>query len=165
MATLFFDSSAIVKRYIREPGTTWMRELCNARDEEGERAHLLVIAQISRVEVAAAFAVLVRRKEISSGLGERTFQKFANEIEQEYQLVRLTPLVLRNAAELTQRHPLKAYDAVQLSACLEYNESLKESELTLTFVSGDETLLQAARAEGLATDNPFQHADLDKEHP
>jgi hypothetical protein len=30
-------------------------------------------------------------------------------------------------------------------------------DLTLTFVSGDDTLLVAAQAEGLPTDNPFDH--------
>jgi hypothetical protein len=34
---------------------------------------------------------------------------------------------------------------------------LAASNLTLTFVSGDNTLLTAAQTEGLLTDNPFAH--------
>ena len=63
----------------------------------------------------------------------------------------------RNAAQLTQRHPLKAYDAVQLAVALRQNRALALVERSLIFVSGDKTLLSAAQAEGLATDNPFDH--------
>ncbi len=163
MPIYFFDASAIVKRYVQEPGSIWIRQICDARDNESQKLNRLVIAEISRVEVAAAFAILVRRNEIPRTLGRRAFLEFSNEIDEEYRSIRLAPMILRNAAELTQRHPLKAYDAVQLAASLAYNESLREFDLTLTFVSGDDKLIQAARAEGLATDNPFEHTDLDTE--
>lgn len=61
------------------------------------------------------------------------------------------------AADLTQKHPLKAYDAVQLAVALRHSQALAVYNLPLTFVSGDNTLLNAAQAEGLPTDNPFDH--------
>jgi predicted nucleic acid-binding protein len=62
------------------------------------------------------------------------------------------------ATELTQQHPLKAYDAVQLAVALHYRQVLARYKLALTFVSGDTQLLAAAAAEELAVDNPFDHA-------
>jgi len=62
------------------------------------------------------------------------------------------------ATELTQQYPLKAYDAVQLAVALRYRQVLARYKLALTFVSGDGQLLAAAEAEGLAVDNPFDHA-------
>lgn len=62
-----------------------------------------------------------------------------------------------DGASLTRRHPLKAYDAVQLAVALRQNQALALVERSLIFVSGDKTLLSAAQAEGLATDNPFGH--------
>lgn len=157
MSLFFFDASAIVKRYIREPGSAWVRRVCDARDEKDARLNRLMIAEIGRVEVAAAFAILVRRNEIPRKLGARAYEQFTEEVEQEYRAIRLTPAVIHHATELTQRHPLKAYDAVQLATALALDESLRADNLSLAFVSGDEKLLQAARAEGLATENPFDH--------
>jgi predicted nucleic acid-binding protein len=123
---------------------------------------LISVAEISRVEVAAAFAILVRRNEIPPTLGKRAFQEFTDEIDEEYSLVRLTPEIIRHATDLTQRHPLKAYDAVQLATALAFHESLRAQGFPLIFVSGDDRLVPAAETEGLATDNPFNHVDLDE---
>lgn len=40
---------------------------------------------------------------------------------------------------------------------LRQNRALALVERSLIFVSGDKTLLSAAQAEGLLTDNPFDH--------
>jgi hypothetical protein len=61
------------------------------------------------------------------------------------------------AASLTQSYPLKAYDAVQLAVALRHAANLATYNLPLTFVCGDRTLLAAAQAERLLTDNPFDH--------
>ena len=65
----------------------------------------------------------------------------------------LTTSDFETAAALTQRHPLKAYDAVQLAVALRYRRVLTAHPLT--FVCSDNTLLAAAQAEGLSTANPF----------
>lgn len=64
------------------------------------------------------------------------------------------------ATDLTQRHPLKAYDALQLAVALHYGQIL--SGHPFTFVSADGTLLAAAQAEGLVTENPFDHGIPDE---
>jgi predicted nucleic acid-binding protein len=162
MSAYYLDSSAVVKRYVDEPGSTWVRQLCDARDPEtNEKLNLITLGEIAVVETAAAFAILVRRKVIVKRIADRTYRKFIDEFRSEYDLVHVTPALLLAAAELTQRHPLKAYDAVQLALALHTSKSLKEHDLALIFVSGDANLLQAAQAEGLTTDNPFDHAALD----
>ena len=56
---------------------------------------------------------------------------------------------------LLERHPLRAYDAVQLASGLFANDLLIAMEQpTLTFLCADDRLLAAAQAEGLAIDNP-----------
>lgn len=54
----FFDSSAGVKYYVTEPGTTWVRQLL-----EGPEA--IFLAEISLAEVAAALGMLERLRRIS----------------------------------------------------------------------------------------------------
>lgn len=51
MAAYFFDSSALVKRYARETGTSWMLSLFRR-----VAGNTLYAARITRVEVMAALA-------------------------------------------------------------------------------------------------------------
>ena len=159
MALYYLDASVLVKYYIREPGSAWVRGLINARlPDSGVPAHPIWISEASIVECAAAFAVLHRRGRISLKARDGAFRAFMRDIASEV----FYPLPVRTsdfqfAAHLTQRHPLKAYDAVQLAVALRYARILAAFGLPLIFVSGDAALLAAARAEGLPTDNPFDH--------
>jgi predicted nucleic acid-binding protein len=49
MAAYFFDSSALVKRYVREPGTTWVIQLLDPT--AGNKIH---VARITGAEVVSA---------------------------------------------------------------------------------------------------------------
>ena len=158
MPFYYFDSSAIVKRYVDEPGSTWVRQLCQARDTEtDEKLNFITIGEIAVAEVAAAFAILVRRNVLSKKAGERNYRKFMDEFRSEYKLAPVTSAIILSAAALTQSHPLKAYDAIQLAVALRSNDLLKKDDLFLTFVTADKTLLQAAEAEELAAENPQDH--------
>jgi predicted nucleic acid-binding protein len=162
MSAYFFETSALVKCYIIEPGSAWVRQLGNALDlETNERSNQVSISQIAIVEAAAAFAILVRRGLISKREGKDAYDRFIHDVEREYRVVNLTPSTVERAAQLTQQHPLKAYDAIQLAVGLSAGDVLRMSELTLVFVTSDNALLQAAQAEGLTTENPYDHSDLD----
>jgi uncharacterized protein len=77
---------------------------------------------------------------------------------QRYQLISLTSVTLGKAVDLTQNHRLRGYDAIQLSAALTANQSLRQAGLPgLTFVAADRDLLAAARQEGLEIKNPNDH--------
>ncbi len=51
MAVYFFDSSALVKRYVQESGADWVLSVCNASVDAN-----LYIARITGPEVVAAIA-------------------------------------------------------------------------------------------------------------
>lgn len=68
-----------------------------------------------------------------------------------YTVLEITPGLLADAATLANRHNLRAYDAVQLAAALALN---RISQGGITLVSADQTLNDAARAEGLAVEDP-----------
>jgi uncharacterized protein len=61
------------------------------------------------------------------------------------------------AVDRTQRHKLRGYDAVQLAALTLHGLLTQAAFVPLVFVAADDDLLEAARSEGLATDNPNQH--------
>ena len=153
----FLDASAIVKYYIDEPGSVWVEEIVDLLDSDTRtRGNTVFIAEVSIAEVAAAFAILHRTGRIRQHTRDGVFDRFLAEADT---LFKLTPIVSGDfyiAARLTQRHPLKAYDAIQLAVALRY-QALARRKLNLIFVSGDKQQLRAAAAEGLTTDNPFDH--------
>lgn len=163
MGIYYFDSSAIIKRYVTEIGTPWIDQLCAARDATNKaRMHTLHVGEIARVEVASTLTRKAKNtKEISEQDAIDAYKLFLTHLEEEYRIVLLTSRLLRSAAELAQRHVLRAYDAIQLAMAHHLGVTLKANNLTLIFVSGDDKLLQAAHAEGLAAENPFHHAEPD----
>jgi predicted nucleic acid-binding protein len=153
MALYYFDASAIVKYYVTEPGSTWVRQIIDAQDSEtGRPRHIILIAEITHVETAAGLAVIERVGRIGKTTRDRAYRRFMSQLTQRYAIIPLTSEDLETAANLTQQHPLKAYDAVQLAVALRSHRLLTGSQHTCIFVSGD-----AARSEGLSTDNPFDH--------
>jgi uncharacterized protein len=51
MALYFFDSSALVKRYVHEHGSVWVRETTAS-----PRGHLIHISLLTVAEIASALA-------------------------------------------------------------------------------------------------------------
>lgn len=159
MAVYYFDASALVKYYVLEPGTTWVRGIIDAVDPgSGQPLNLVTIAEVTIAEGAAAFAVLYRTQRLSHHARDAVFRALMAHIAaQRYHVITVLPTDFHSAAHLTQHYPLKAYDAVQLAVALRHARILAPHRLKLTFISGDNTLLTATRAEGLLTDNPFDH--------
>jgi uncharacterized protein len=77
-------------------------------------------------------------------------------------LVPVNRRVIDLAVNLAPSYRLRGYDAVQLAAALAVQVELtREQQGPLIFVAADADLLLAGRVEGLATDNPLDHADED----
>ena len=150
----FFDSSAGVKYYVTEPGTTWVRQLL-----EGPEA--IFLAEISLAEVAAALGMLERLRRISRRHRLALWEQFDRDCTERYHLIPMVHHVIYSAALLCARHPLKAYDAVQLAAGLALKGVLEGQAARTILVSSDETLLTAAQDEGLTVDNPLWHTEVD----
>ena len=159
MSIYYLDASAVVKYYILEPGSEWVRELVDARDAyDGSPLNVVFISDPSIAECAAAFAVLHRVERITRRTRDGAYQAYTKHVASGlYGILTVTTADFRSAALLTQYHPLKAYDAVQLAVALRQNRALATVRQSLIFVSGDKTLLAAAKAEGLDIDNPFDH--------
>ena len=162
MSQLYFDSSALVKYYLVEPGTAWVRSASDRRgnlDWEPEIATSI----LSVAEVVSAFARRRRVKDISSKLYAGIISRFLREGRHRLHLIEVSGAVVDLGVQLIQGHPLRAYDAVQLATALWLNRLLTENHLPpLTFVSADEILCQVAGAEGLVAVNPNE---LNGEHP
>lgn len=151
MSSYYLDSSALVKRYLTEIGSTWVGDRTNS-----SAGNTISIAEITQVEVAAALA---SRHRASSGITlverDRLFSLLVLHCTTEYDVIPGTTTLIEQAMRLTQNHRLRGYDAVQLATALIVNKQYLAAGLpALTFLSADDDLLAAARVEGLAADNP-----------
>jgi len=150
----YFDSSTAVKRYAREKGSRWVKDLV-----EPGAGNVIHLGQIGVVEIAAALSKKVRTRELTQENYEAALQLFLADVQnEEYITASLSDPIVQLSVDLTKRHPLRGYDAVHLATAISLNTALKEAELpTIIFVSGDRILCEAARAEGLAVENPDEH--------
>jgi predicted nucleic acid-binding protein len=151
VSDFFFDSSALVKRYPSEQGTIWVREIV-----ERSAGHTIWIAEITEMEAAAALAARQRAlRGITRQERDATVALLARHCTSEYQLILCSRPILDTAIELTQRHRLRGYDAVQLATALAASAALRAAGLpSPAFVAADTDLLAAARAKGLASIDP-----------
>lgn len=154
MSHFYLDASAVVKRYSPETGSAWIKALADIK-----AGHTIILSEISLTEVAAALAAKHRalggitRKERDDALA-----LFLSHCESEYELAAVSRSVIDRAVALTQNHKLRGYDATQLATAVAANEALSAAGLSsFTFVAADDDLLAAARAEGLAAENPNIH--------
>ena len=153
MATYFFDSSAIVKRYLHETGTSWISSVTDLAS--GNQVYL---ARITLVEVISAITRKARGIGLSAIGVAKAIADFRRDFAYEYTLVELTSLLVERAADLAETHALRGYDSVQLSAAL--NVDFERGSLGLSavsLISADAALNIAAITEGLAVDDPNSH--------
>jgi uncharacterized protein len=153
VSVYFLDSSALVKRNVEERGSAWIQTLT-----EPKARHKLIIARVTWVEVLSAFARRQREGTFVSADAAKALQSFHFDLDHQYQVVEIERTLIESAGQLVGKHPLRAYDAVQLAAALRILPAFAQAKtVTLTFVSADDRLIAAAQAEGLNTEHPNQH--------
>ena len=154
MTTFYFDASALVKRYSPEIGTIWVQSLMVT-----SAGHSVLTAEFTLAEVAAAISAKQRApRGITLEERDLILACFGLHCQREYHLLPVDRLIVDLAVELTKHHRLRGYDAIHLAVALTVNSQLHAWGLQpLIFVAADNDLLKAARAEGLATENPNDH--------
>jgi predicted nucleic acid-binding protein len=147
------DSSALVKRHVREPGSAWVRALTRPR-----AAHILYLSHITAVEVFAAITRRQRGGSLSPAQAGAILGHFRRHLASRYRILEITIPLLGEAMLLARSHGLRAYDAVQLASVLEAHRSFQARRSgPLTLVSADLELNAAATAEGLSVEDPNSH--------
>jgi len=142
------DSSALVKRYVIETGTPWILSLLPP-----SQRNVLLIAQVTPVEIMSGIMRRWRSGEIPAHAARAARLLLDRHCLRDYLVATTDYTLIQRAQDLVERHPLRAYDAIQLAAALE-----NAAAVPLTFVSADQRLLAAALAEGLPVEDPDRHA-------
>ena len=105
MATTYVDTSALVKRYVAEVGSAWVRRTV-ARPVH----QVLYTAALTEVEVRSALQRLVREGRLDTAQAQRLSHRVTRHFTRRYQVIRITRTVVTQAGMVLERHPLRAYD-------------------------------------------------------
>lgn len=135
---LYLDASALVKRYVAEPGSDEVARLIAGADGVGT-------SLITRAETSAALAKAARVGVLTREAAAAALQVFRSEWTLVIR-VQATELVLTRADTLAWELGLRGYDAVHLASALIWQEGMGEAVTLATF---DRQLWDAARAQGL----------------
>jgi len=134
----YFDTSALIKRYVREPGSTRVAFLL--------RRHDLLSSSITPVEVMSALC----RKKRNGELSEEDFAATLSRIRAErtrWELIEVGGAVLSRAEEIVQGAvPVRALDALHV-ACLTTFEAA--AGIRIAFITSDGRQRHAAVRLGL----------------
>lgn len=154
MNVAYFDTSALVKRYVTEAGSDWVNALLDSND-----APLVFTSHLTIVEATSAFARRAREGSLPPETLQKVMSVFEHDVTARYHLLDVVPATIDTAQKLALTHPLRAYDAVQLATAQLANRELTRADKPpLTFLSADNRLVEVARATGLTADNPTDHA-------
>lgn len=153
MPDYFFDTSALVKAYIAETGTAWIRTILD------DQQHRIWISALTKVEVIAA---LTRRFRVGDLTQQQLNQASGDALQDcaDFLAVPVLSNILDRALVLAERHNLRAYDAVQLSTAMEARDALLTNStppIAFTVVSADVELNQAAQLEAMHVEDPNNH--------
>lgn len=150
----YFDTSALVKRYVTEVGSEWVNALLASAD-----APLVLISHLTLVEATCAFARRAREGGLLPQALEDVLRLFEYDVNYRYHVLDVIPATVDTARQLVLTHTLRAYDAIQLATSQLANQELtRAGKPPLTFLSADDRLVDIAQATGLVTDNPNDHA-------
>lgn len=149
MAGYFFDSSALVKLYHSEPGTSQVLKIF------GERGRRILISRLTLVEIQSAVAVKVRTgvigRETAEALRRRVLGHAASG---ELAVFTLTDAHFAAAERLIANHGfehrLRTLDALHLAVA----GDLREQGLVDCFVASDRAICEVALIEHFSVLNP-----------
>ncbi len=148
MAAYFLDTSALVKLYVQEPGTDRLLYLVNSSAE-----NRIAVLSLSAVEARSAIRRRQRANDIDRDAANLILDALQKHMESKFIRQPVNDTVVDVASELIDRYALRAYDSVQLAACLVFDSVERQAS---TFVCSDRHLLEAARSEKLLVIDPTE---------
>jgi predicted nucleic acid-binding protein len=141
MTWAYFDTSALVKRYVDEAGRREVLQLL--------RRHQCVTSVVLSVEFRSA----LRRRVTDRSLDARRIPEILKRVAADrefWALIEVTSEVLQAAENLVAAHPLRTLDALHVASAELFADRLSSE---LTFVSADSRQTAVAAAMGMATED------------
>ncbi len=145
---LFFDTSALAKRYHEEAGSAFIQELFEIPEQ------VSFISRLGAIEMHSVLAGKVRTGEITAEAMELARLRFRADVRKRlFRVVALRSRHYEYAEKLLTLHGpsgLRTLDALQLATALD----LQRNHLVESIVAADRVLGRVAPLEGLKVLNP-----------
>jgi uncharacterized protein len=137
---MYLDSSALVKRYIKEPGTKDVDEIFDKMDSGNARLYLSIW---NTGEVAGVIDRYDRKGAVNY---QKCISAFFNDLERylksdKLEIINITPSLISASIEILRKYHIYLADALQIETCKVIGADL--------FVTGDKELYSTALKEGL----------------
>jgi predicted nucleic acid-binding protein len=130
---VFFDSSALAKRYVEEAGSDRVDAILSA-------AAALGVSVICVPEIVSALCRRRRERRLSNDEYVDAKRTLFLDL-QDASIIGMTDQVIARSVELLERWPLRSFDSLHIACAAEWSAQL--------FVSGDKRQCRVARAYGL----------------
>ena len=136
----FFDTSALIKNYIEEPGTDNVASIFDKADE-------IFVSEICIIESIST----IRRIYEENKITKKDYENLKEEIKKDNQYFSRISIenVYSIAEKLIDKYQLKSLDSIQLGSMI-----LLRNQIDY-FVCCDKKLLEAANKEKIKTINPI----------
>jgi uncharacterized protein len=129
----YFDTSALVKNYVREAGSSRVRGLLTSYE--------FLSSAITPIELQSAVQRRHRKREITQPNYNSIISRVASD-RSYWQLVEIVPHVLSKAEELVKTENVRTLDAIHIASAMIIQDSFSTP---LPFISADERQLAAAQ--------------------
>jgi uncharacterized protein len=140
MAFAYFDTSALIKRYVTEPGRRDVLQLL--------RKNECVVSAVLPVEVRSALRRRVAEGTLDATGVARILKRFTAD-RAFWTFVEVSREVRAAAETLCAAHPLRALDAIHVASAQLFTDRIGSP--VFTFVSADRRQTTAAAALGMTT--------------
>jgi uncharacterized protein len=140
MAYAYFDTSALIKRYVEELGRRAVLDLL--------RRNRCVVSAVLPVEVRSALRRRVADKTVDARRVPSLLKRFAAD-RSYWTVIQVSSEVLAAAEALSAAHPLRALDSIHVASAKLFRD--RTGSGSFTFVSADSQQIRVAEAIGLKT--------------
>ena len=138
---LFFDTSALIKKYIDEKGSRKVDLLMNEADR-------IIVSAITGIETCSAFRRLLTDRAVSESDYRVVMREFATDYPF-FTRVDLDDPAVSCAKYAIEKYRLKTLDSIQLGTALAVRDDIDY------FVACDARLAHSGKKEGLRVINPM----------
>lgn len=138
----FFDTSALIKRYIAETGSERVDDLFKAASQ-------IIISPITKIEI---YSTIYRLKS-KNAISEEDYSRLNEEIQYDFRYFKVLSFnqeIELQSIYLIERHQLKTLDSIQLASCI------SQRDFVASFIVSDKRLKQAAENEKLDFIDPTE---------
>lgn len=140
---IYFDTSALAKKYVIEAGSERIAQLMTEKS-------VMATSKLTYPEMLSALA----RRSKSGDISHTKFKELLTEFEADWNCLLIIDFqdeLLGSIKRLIGKYYLRAADSIHLASALWLKQSVKEN---VTFVASDVNLLNSAKAEKLSVVNP-----------